>query len=132
MSGEDYGKVAPEGLPWAVTFGASGETDAVMARPLNTPLHPTQLYHSLHGLVLFVILLLWARQKPNPGRLTGIFLMLYAIGHAVVEIWRGDDAARGMMINGMVSTSQFLSIPVFFAGLAIWLLRRPTDEISYA
>src|SRR5262245_9406739 len=135
LSGDHYGKPAPD-LPWAVTFSPHFEqgymNDAIMARPLNVPLHPTQLYHSLHGLVLFAVLLLVARKNPHPGRLTGVFLMLYAIGHAVIEIWRGDDAARGMMIEGMVSTSQSLSIPIFFAGLAILLLRRPTEEVSYA
>jgi prolipoprotein diacylglyceryltransferase len=75
--------------------------------------------------VLFLLLLLLARRKPHSGRVAGAFLMLYAVGHAVIEIWRGDDKARGMLIDDTVSTSQFLSVPVFFAGLAIWLLRRP-------
>lgn len=122
LSGEDYGKPAPDGLPWAVTFPY---TDGNMAPP-NQALHPAQLYHSLHGLVCFVVLLLLARRRPFPGRVAGAFLMLFSVGHAVVEIWRGDDAARGMLIDGLVSTSQFLCVPVFFAGLAIWLLRRPT------
>ena len=125
LSGEDYGKPAPDGLPWAVTFPA--RYDETIA-PTNQALHPTQLYHSAHGLLLFVILLLLARRKPHPGRLTGAFLMLFAVGHALIEIWRGDDAARGMLIEGTMSVSQFLSVPVFFAGLAIWLLRRPPLE----
>jgi phosphatidylglycerol:prolipoprotein diacylglycerol transferase len=124
LSGEDYGKPAPEGLPWAVSFPP---TDGNMA-PVNQPLHPTQLYHSAHGLLLFVLLLLLARRRLHPGRLAGAFLMLYAVGHAVIEIWRGDDKARGMLIDGMVSTSQFLCVPVFFAGLAIWLLRKAPAE----
>lgn len=127
LSGEDYGKEAPD-LPWAVSFPAQ---EGTMARPLETPLHPTQIYHSLHGLVLFGILLLLARRNPHPGRLTGVFLMLYAVGHAVVEIWRGDDVSRSMLINGTVSASQFLSVPLFFLGLAIWLLRRPEPQTAH-
>jgi phosphatidylglycerol:prolipoprotein diacylglycerol transferase len=127
LSGEDYGKPAPEGLPWAVTFPLDKNSQA----PAGVPLHPTQLYHSLHGLVLFVLLLLLARRKPYAGRLAGAFLVLYAIGHAVIEIWRGDDQARGMLINGLVSTSQFLSVPVLFAGVAIWLLRRDPAAANY-
>lgn len=121
LSGEDYGKEAPD-LPWAVTF--QPVNDAVQA-PTNIALHPTQLYHSLHGLLLFVILALWARGKPPAGRLTGLFLMLYAVGHALIDVWRGDDKARAMLIDGYLATSQFLSVPVFFAGLAIWILRKP-------
>jgi phosphatidylglycerol:prolipoprotein diacylglycerol transferase len=96
------------------------------------PLHPTQLYHSLHGLVMLGLLLLLARRRPHPGRLTGAFLMLYALGTAVIEVWRGDDAARGMLIDGLVSTTQFLCVPLFFAGLAVWLLRRPQPGLERA
>ena len=74
--------------------------------------------------MLFVLLLLLARRRPDAGRLAGAFLVLYAIGHAVIEIWRGDDQARGMLIDGLVSTSQLSAIPVFFTGLAILLIRK--------
>jgi phosphatidylglycerol---prolipoprotein diacylglyceryl transferase len=127
LSGEDYGKPAPDGLPWKVMF-----TSPDGMAPRNVWLHPAQLYHSVHGLVLFGILLLLARRKPYAGRIAGAFLVLYALGHAVIEIWRGDDEARGMLIDGMVSTSQFLSVPVLFAGVAIWLLRRPPADAKYA
>jgi phosphatidylglycerol:prolipoprotein diacylglycerol transferase len=120
LSGENFGKEAP-GLPWAVTFPPHEFSQA----PFGKPLHPVQIYHSLHGLLLFGILALYARRAPHPGRLTGAFLALYAVGHAVVEIWRGDDAARGMLVAGKVSIAQFASIPIFFAGLAVWLVRRP-------
>jgi phosphatidylglycerol---prolipoprotein diacylglyceryl transferase len=128
LSGEDYGKEAPD-LAWAVTFPP--ETGS-QARPLGVPLHPTQLYHVAHGLVLFVLLLILAKARPTSGRLTGAFLMLYAVGTGVIEIWRGDDEARGMLIDGMVSSSQFLCVPLFFAGLAIWLLRRPQPSLEPA
>lgn len=123
LSGEDYGKEAPD-LPWAVTFHP---VDNAVQAPTNIALHPTQLYHSLHGLLLFLVLRALAGRKPSSGRVTGAFLMLYAVGHAVIDIWRGDDKARGMLIDGYVATSQFLSIPVFFAGLAIWILRKPAS-----
>jgi phosphatidylglycerol:prolipoprotein diacylglycerol transferase len=125
LSGEDFGKPAPEGLPWAVTF-----TNEHSIAPRFQALHPTQLYHSLHGLLLFGVLLLLARRKPYPGRVAGAFLVLYAVGHAVIEIWRGDDVERGMLIDGLVSTSQFLSVPVLFAGVAIWLLRRDPARLG--
>jgi len=118
LSGENYGKEAPD-LPWAVTFPL---TEGTQART-GIALHPTQLYHSLHGLILFGVLLWFLKRKPHPGRAAGLFLILYSVGRAVVEIWRGDDAARGMVIEGWVSTSQFISIPVFFLGVAIYLAR---------
>ena len=123
LSGENYGKEAP-GLPWAVTFPPHPQTQA----PINVELHPAQLYHSLHGLLLFLILRWYLGRKPATGRAVGLFLMLYSVGRAVIEIWRGDDAARGMLIDGWVSTSQFLSIPIFFLGVAIFLSRGNTED----
>ena len=32
-----------------------------------------------------------------------------------------------MVIEGVLSTSQLISIPVFFLGLAIFLIRRPPE-----
>jgi phosphatidylglycerol:prolipoprotein diacylglycerol transferase len=126
LSGEDYGKEAPD-LAWAVTFPLESGSQA---KPLGVPLHPTQLYHSLHGLLMFGLLLLLLRRKPYPGRVTGAFLMLYAVGTAVIEMWRGDDAARGMLIEGLVSTTQLVCVPLFFTGLALWLLRRPQPGLE--
>lgn len=127
LSGENYGTPA-EGLPWAVKFPPGPETQ-VPGDMKGIDLHPTQLYHSLHGIVLFGLLLWYAKRKPHPGRLAGVFLMLYAVGRSVIEIWRGDDQARGMLIDGVLSTSQLLSIPVFFLGLAIFFMRRGETDL---
>lgn len=121
LSGENYGK--PTDMPWGIAFPPESH-----ARPVLEKLHPTQLYHSLHGLLLFLALWLVLRKKPYAGRVTGLFFMLYALVRPVIEVFRADDVARGMVIEGYLSTSQLLSIPVFFAGLAIFLIRRrPAD-----
>lgn len=122
LSGENYGKEAP-GLPWAVTFPDHPHTQALV----GVALHPAQIYHSLHGLLLFGLLLWFMRRKPHPGRTTGLFLILYAIGRAVLEMFRGDDVARGMLIEGHVSTSQFISIPILFIGVAIYFARKARE-----
>ena len=126
LSGENYGEPA-EGLPWAVRFPAV-DGSAVPSSLRNIDLHPTQIYHSLHGLLMFVILWAYLRKKPWSGRATGLFLALYALGAAVIEIWRADDEARGMVIEDLVSVSQMISIPLFFAGIAIFLIRRRPPE----
>ena len=125
LSGENYGEPAPD-LPWGVICPPI-EGSAVPSELRGIKLHPTQLYHSLHGLLLFIGLFLYARKKPWAGRVTGMFLMLYAIGTAVIEIWRADDVARGMVIEGLVSVNQLICIPVFFLGVAIFLSRRPPE-----
>jgi prolipoprotein diacylglyceryltransferase len=58
-----------------------------------------------------------------------LFLMLHPLGHAVIELFRGD-VKRGFVIEDVLSWSQFLAIPVFFAGVAIWLIRKPTGRAA--
>ena len=123
LSGENYGRAAPD-LPWAIAFPPHA---ASQAKPFNVPLHPTQLYHSLHGLLLFLLLVWFLRRKPHPGRAAGLFLAVYAVGRGVIEIWRGDDAARGMVIGDWVSTSQLISVPIFFLGVAIFFSRKARE-----
>ena len=126
LSGENYGERA-DGLPWAISF-PSNDFSQVPPSERNIPLHPTQLYHSLHGLVLFVLLRWFASRKPDPGRVTGLFLMLYAVGRFLIEVWRGDDEARGMVIDNYISTSQMISVPVFVVGLLLFMLRKARDD----
>ena len=104
------------------------EGSAVPSSLRNIDLHPTQIYHSLHGLLMFVILWAYLRKKPWSGRVTGLFLSMYALGAALIEIWRADDDARGMVIDDLISVSQMLSIPIFFAGIAVFLIRRKPPE----
>lgn len=129
LSGENWGKVA-EDLPWAIPFPIGEEYSQVPRDLRGIPLHPTQLYHSLHGIVMFGILMMVAKRALRPGRLAGLFLMLYAVGRGIIEIWRADDTARVMVVDGHFSSAQLISIPVFFIGLAIFLLRRPAEDES--
>ncbi len=73
----------------------------------SAPVHPTQLYESLLGLSIFVLLMwTWKRRKWE-GQIFLTFGIAYGIGRSLLEIIR-DDAERGT-IAGM-STSQFIGI----------------------
>lgn len=114
-----YGK--PTQVAWAVTF-----TDPAAAlnvgTPLNVPLHPTQLYESLAGLaILLVVLALERRPGSYAGRTFWQFVLLYAVSRFIIEFFRGDD--RGAV--AMFSTSQIISLvlaPLSLVMLA-WLAR---------
>jgi phosphatidylglycerol---prolipoprotein diacylglyceryl transferase len=108
-----YGRLA-RGLPWAVTF-----TDLDSAAPVGVPLHPTQIYDAINALVIFSVLMYFRRRKKFMGQQTVIYMMLYSIGRSIVESYRGD-AIRGFVINGWLSTSQFISIFIFAAALYLW------------
>ena len=138
LAGDDYGRAttSPLGIP-ATWFSDGTPAKSYVADPrhgfdlLTTRLHPTQLYESALALVLFGILALAAKRKPAPGRVAALFLMLHALGHALIETLRGDADKRGMVVGDFLSWSQFLAIPVFFVGVALWLIRKP-DRVPHA
>ncbi len=99
-------------LPWAVTF-----TDPASQAPLHTPLHPTQLYSSTLIFSILILLVMFKRHKRFEGQLFFIYIILYAAGRSVIEIFRGDEE-RGFIIEDVLSHSQFISIIVI--SIAIW------------
>jgi phosphatidylglycerol:prolipoprotein diacylglycerol transferase len=122
LFGCDFGKRLPDGAPhWLKTLGtfphwasgtlASGEGSPAYVRHLDvyrgTPLesellkmnasfavHPTQLYESLVGLVLLVVLL-WQRKYTRfRGQVFFLFVFAYGFMRFLLELWR-DDVERG-------------------------------------
>ena len=82
---------------------------ASMAKPLHTPLHPTQLYSVFLISSILATLLMFKRHKRFNGQLFFIYIALYAAGRSIIEIFRGD-LRRGFVIDGWISHSQFISI----------------------
>ena len=104
LAGCCYGR--PTDVPWAITFTNPAAATNV-GTPLNTPLHPTQLYDAGAELLIMLFLLLTERRgRPFAGRTFWLYMLLYAISRYVVEIYRGDE--RGMVLG--MATSQFVSI----------------------
>jgi len=101
LNGCCYGKVCE--LPWAVLM--NGERR-----------HPTQLYASLWEVMTLLILLSFGRRLKEPGRLTGLWLILHSIGRVLMENFRDDP--RGEMINGF-SLATWISAVLFVAGVIL-------------
>lgn len=95
----------PTDMAWGVTF-----TDPVsQAEPLHTALHPTQLYSSFMIFTILAFLLMMKRHQRFEGQLFFSYIILYAIGRGIIEMFRGDEE-RGFIIEGILSHSQFISI----------------------
>lgn len=117
-------------VPWAITF-TNPEAEANVGTPLNTPLHPTQLYEAgAELLILGVLLLLERRGRSFPGRTFWSFMLLYGASRFVIEFYRGD--ARGMV--GTLSTSQFVSVLIVPLSLVMLFIlsRRPDPKLKTA
>ncbi len=95
------------------------------AEPLNTPLHPTQLYESGFIFSMMAVLMMLKKRKKFDGQLFLLYLMVYSVGRSLLELLRGDEE-RGYIIQDVLSHSQFISIIVVVVTLFFYvkLLRR--------
>lgn len=88
--------------------------------PNNVWLYPTQIMSSAANFLNFALLVfLIPRFFKKPGIVSSFYLIFYSIGRFVIEIFRGD-AERGSV--GALSTSQFISIFILAAGIALFVL----------
>jgi phosphatidylglycerol---prolipoprotein diacylglyceryl transferase len=102
------------GKPTGTDFGIRLYSSLVEKESQGIPLHPTQLYESTALFILFLGLLWVYRRRKFDGQVVLTYFMTYPIIRSVVEIFRGD-IVRGFVIDGVLSTSQFISILVFMA-----------------
>jgi phosphatidylglycerol:prolipoprotein diacylglycerol transferase len=104
---ELWGRAAD--VPWAMVFPKD---------PLLLPRHPSQLYEALlEGLLLFLILWVFAL-KPRPRwAIGGLFVFGYGMARFIVEFFREPDAHLGFQLFGWVTRGQELCIPMMLVGL---------------
>ncbi|MBE2264349.1 MAG: prolipoprotein diacylglyceryl transferase [Burkholderiaceae bacterium] len=110
INGELWGRVADPSLPWGMVFRGAGSS----AR------HPSQIYQFLmEGVLLFILLWLFAR-KPRPmGQVSAAFLLGYGFFRFVAEYFREPDAHLGLLSLGM-SMGQWLCVPMILGGVWLW------------
>ena len=112
INGELWGRFASPDLPWGMVFAHSGSLQ---------PRHPSQVYQFLmEGLLLFILLWLYARKERRPGQVAAAFLFGYGLFRFIAEYFREPDAHLGLLSLGM-SMGQWLCLPMIAAGVGLWL-----------
>jgi phosphatidylglycerol:prolipoprotein diacylglycerol transferase len=131
LYGCDYGQ--PTQVPWAITFPPGSpcynfqRVQGLLPEHAasSLPVHPTQLYESAVGFVLFAFLMwVWSRRQRR-GEVFLAFWVGYAIARFPLELIRGDDQ-RGAAFG--LSTSQIIAIAssVIATLTWVWIRRRPS------
>ena len=110
LNGCCYGRAC--NLPWAITFPANNPLN-----PPTYPVHPTEIYDALLNLVLYFFLAWLYRRKKFDGQVFVTYLIGYAIFRSIVEYFRGDYPADH--VHAGLTSAQLVSVPIFFAGLAL-------------
>ncbi|QDV35200.1 prolipoprotein diacylglyceryl transferase [Tautonia plasticadhaerens] len=125
-------------LPWAVSFPQgtlpwmdqvrSGLIDQAALRSL--PVHPTQLYSALDGLILAGLLLAYYPLRRRDGEVMALLAVTYPITRFLIEQLRDDE---GAVFLGM-TISQNGSLLLMLLGLAAWawLSTRPKGRYADA
>ncbi len=115
LNGELWGRVADPSLPWGMVFRGAGDL----------PRHPSQVYQFLlEGLLLFVLLWLYARKPRATGQVSALFLLGYGVFRFIAEFFREPDAHLGLLSLGM-SMGQWLCVPMIGAGVVLAWVSRP-------
>ena len=111
INGELPGRLADPSLPWGMVFRGYGDA----------PRHPSQIYQFLlEGLLLFVLLWLYARKERKEAQVSAAFFFGYGVLRFTAEFFREPDAHLGILSLGM-SMGQWLCIPMILGGVGLWL-----------
>lgn len=109
------------GTPTDSILGVTFTDEHSQANPLHTSLHPTQLYEATLLVTILGVLWMFKRHKRFEGQLFFIYIIMYAAGRSVIEIFRGD-LRRGFIIDDVLSHSQFISI--ILITITVWTYLR--------
>jgi phosphatidylglycerol---prolipoprotein diacylglyceryl transferase len=111
------------GVPTNCPLGIPLSSELVEPSCRGVPLHPTQLYEAAGLLLLFPLLWrLWPRRSFD-GQVVLLFFLVYAVLRGIIETVRGDSV-RGFVLDGWLTTSQFVLLLLFAGALPIYVIRR--------
>ena len=118
------------GCGWTWPAG-SQPVEMFLSEPLprSLPVHPTQVYSILDGLLLCLLLLAYSPLARRDGEVAALGITVYPITRFLIERLRSDEAnilGTGMHISQNIS----LGLLALAAALWVYLLRQPPREAA--
>lgn len=121
INGELWGRTTD--VPWGMVFPDGG----------SEPRHPSQLYElGLEGIILFIVVWVYAAKPRGRGAVSAVFLMGYALARFFIECFREPDPNRGYIAFGWLTMGQLLSIPMFLLGLFLYWRAKRHENVSFS
>ncbi|HSA69458.1 MAG TPA: prolipoprotein diacylglyceryl transferase [Burkholderiales bacterium] len=111
LNGDSYGK--PTDLAWSIAY-----TDPSAMAPLNTPLHPVELYEMAAYLLVFLLIWQTRRRFSTDGFVFLTFLAGYGAARFAVEFFRGNPAIFALDIP---AAQVFASVLILIATAGFYL-----------
>ena len=118
----------PCDLPFGVSFPEGSIPYAIFG---DAHLHPTQIYSSLYGLLLFFILHYFDKRKKFFGATFSLLLMIEAIFRFAIEYVRYYELEMETQIGGITFTyNHLIAIALFLFGLTLFLMLRRNKSVA--
>lgn len=112
----------PTSLPWGVCF-PDGSLPYYVYQ--NAALHPAQLYSSLYGLGLFILMHYLLQHRKFIGQVVGLLFMVEALFRFAIEYVRYYEEEMHFHLAGAEPTyNQLVSALLFLLGLGMYLYQR--------
>ena len=117
-------------LPWAVEFPVDSMVfKSQMDRGFlpadataSLPIHPTQLYSVIDGVLLCLLTLAYYPIRARDGSVITLALLTYPITRFFIERLRGDEMG---MFGSALTSAQWISLTMLAGGIALATLRAP-------
>lgn len=119
LNGCCYGN--PCELPWGMVFPLTSPAGSMFQ---GIAIHPTQLYSSLYGLVILIILFFLDKKERFDGFIFSCFFILYGIARFSIDFVRYYE--ESVMVNLMgweITINQVISLLMILVGIVfLWVL----------
>lgn len=115
LSGCCFG--SPTGCPLGVSFPP--DSPAGFLYP-GSAVHPTQLYASFYGIVIFFLLILFDMRKSRDGFVFALLCILYGVSRFTVDFFRYYDESA--MMTASLTVNQGISIALALFGLILLVI----------
>lgn len=116
MNGELYGR--PTSSPLGMLFPDDGRHETIIR-------HPSQLYEAFgEGIVLFLILNYFSKQKKWHKELFPLFLIFYGIIRFIIEFFRQPDPQLGFIAFNWMTMGQTLCLGMIVTGGTLLIFQK--------
>ncbi|MCE5268092.1 MAG: prolipoprotein diacylglyceryl transferase [Planctomycetaceae bacterium] len=115
---------AKKPLQIKVSGGDAVTVPAITPETHSLPVHPTQIYSTIDGLLLCLVLLCYSPFRRRNGEVFALMMSIYPVTRFIIESLRSDEAA---VLWTRMTISQNVSLLLLVVAAALWLyiLRQP-------
>lgn len=113
-------------VPWAVKF-QNEYASSLTGVPLNTPLHPVQLYEAFLNFANFLFLFFILKKKRFDGQVISFYIINYSIIRYFVEFFRGDHEEKFYFLG--VSYPQVFSVLGLITGFILLFILKKKQNV---